>query len=128
EEVERQTKLAGTSIYAIKNLALNLAETEFMDSAGLGALVRLLRTLRAAGGGLKLCQLPRKVLQVIEMTNLRDLFPVYASEAEAIQSFATDEGGQDEQPKSSKVRIVCVDPSKDLLAGLYAYLSRAGYE
>src|SRR5581483_4743878 len=59
EEVERQTKLAGTSIYAIKNLALNLAETEFMDSAGLGALVRLLRTLRAAGGGLKLCQLPR---------------------------------------------------------------------
>lgn len=128
EEVERQTKLAGTSVYAVKQVALNLVETEFIDSAGLGALVRLLGTLRAAGGGLKICQMSPKVLQVIEVTNLRDLFPVYASEAEAIQAFATAEGRHGEQLKSSKVRIVCVDPSKDLLAGLYALLSRAGYE
>ena len=128
EEVERQTKMAGTSLYAVKEVALNLAETEFIDSAGLGALVRLLRTLRAAGGGLKLCQMSPKVLRVIEMTKLAGLFPVYASEAEAIEAFATAESRDDEQLKTSKVTVVCVDPSKDLLAGLHALLSRAGYE
>ncbi len=79
EEVERHTKLPGTNIYAVKQVALNLVETEFIDSGGLGSLVRLLSRLRAAGGELKLCEVSPKVLRVIEMTNLGGLFPAYAS-------------------------------------------------
>jgi len=40
-----------------KRVVLQLAEVSFIDSAGLGALVRLFGSLRAEGGGLKLCQL-----------------------------------------------------------------------
>ena len=128
KEVERQMKVAGANVYALKHLVLNLADTEFIDSAGLGTLVRLLATLRAGGGGLKLCQPSTKVVRVIETTNLGSLFPQYASEAEAVEAFETAEARPGGRPKSSKTRIVCVDPSKDLLAGLYALLSHAGYE
>jgi hypothetical protein len=69
-----------------------------------------------------------KVSKVIEITNLRSLFPPYGSEAEAIEAFSKRESNRDDWSKTRKTRIVCVDPSKDLLAGLYALLSRAGYE
>jgi hypothetical protein len=68
-----------------------------------------------------------KVFKVIEITNLRSLFPPYGSEAEAIQAFSEREWNRDDQPETRKTRVVCVDPSEDLLAVLYALLSRAGY-
>src|SRR6516162_9666340 len=126
-EVDRQTKVAGTSLYEFREVVLHLGETEHLDSAGLGVLVRLHSVLRAAGGGLKLCQMSPKMCKVIEITNLRSLFPFYGSEAEAIEAFSKREWNRDDQPETRETRIVCVDPSKDLLAGLYALLNRAGY-
>jgi anti-sigma B factor antagonist len=127
-EVERQTKAPGTNIYTVKHVVLNLAETEFIDSAGLGTLIRLLSTFRAARGGLKLCQVSAKVTSAIEITHLGSLFPAYGSEAEAIGAFDEVGAGPGAISISSKTRIVCLDPSRDLLAGLYALLSQAGYE
>ena len=40
-----------------KKVILQLAEVNYIDSAGLGALVRLFGMLRVGGGGLKLCEL-----------------------------------------------------------------------
>jgi hypothetical protein len=67
---------------------------------------------------------------VIETTHLGSLFPEYTSEAEAIVAFEQAEArpAPAGKAKLSKTRIVCVDPSKDLLASLYALLSHAGYE
>ena len=127
-EIDRHTKVAGTKIYFVTRVALNLAEAEFIDSGGLGTLVRLMVSLRAAGGGLKLCQPSPKVLRVVQTMNLGSLFPEYASEREAVEAFEIAEDRADERSKSSKIRIVCVDPSNDLLAGLYALLSPTGHE
>lgn len=128
QEVDRQTKIAGSSTYRVKRVVLQLSETDFLDSSGLGTLVRLYGVLQAAGGGLKLCQMSPKVLKVIEMTNLGGVFPAYTSEGQAMDAFSdaprTGKDGFD----TSKVRIVCVDTSKDLLAGLSALLTRSGYE
>ena len=126
-EVDRHTKIAGTSLYDLREVVLHLGEIEYIDSAGLGVLVRLDSTLRAAGGGLKLCQMSPKVSKVIEVTNLESLFPSYGSEAEAIEAFSRAERRANDQPETTRVRIVCVDPSPDLLAGLYALLTRSGY-
>src|ERR1700733_4958700 len=71
-----------------KRVVLQLAEVSFIDSAGLGALVRLFGALRAEGGGLKLCSLSPFVLQVFRVTNLLGVIPTYASEAEAIAAFS----------------------------------------
>lgn len=127
-EVERQTKVAGTNFYQVKIVVLNLGETEYIDSSGLGTLIRLYGVLRAVGGGLKLCQLSPSVLRVIEVSNLRSLFPPYDSEAEAIQALRGTDWNQDDQRQTGRITIVCIDPSRDLLAGLSALLTNSGYE
>jgi len=127
KEVDRLTKIEGSDYYRFRNVILQLEETEFLDSSGLGCLVRLYGVLRAAGGGLSLCQTPPKVAKVIEMTNLGIIFPAYDSEEQAIRAAATGAHSGSGRFDSSKIRIVCLDTSKDVLAGLNALLTRAGY-
>jgi anti-sigma B factor antagonist len=111
-----------------KKVVLHLGEVTFIDSVGLGALVRQFGTLRAKGGDLKLCQVSSFLLQVLQVTNLLRIFPMHASEAEAVQAFSKGKQFQEETFESSKTRIVCIDPSHDLLAYLSALLKRSGYE
>jgi anti-sigma B factor antagonist len=70
-----------------KRVVLDLAEVSFIDSAGLGALVRIFGTLRAEGGALRLCNLSPFVLQVLRATSLLGVIPTYVSEKEAVESF-----------------------------------------
>lgn len=126
QEVDRHTRPDGA--HRVKRVVLQLAETDFLDSSGLGTLVRLYGVLRAAGGGLKLCQVSPRVMKVIEMTNLAAVFPRYTSEAQAVEAFSVAIRNPTEGLDSTKTRIVCVDTSKDLIAGLNALLTRAGYE
>ncbi len=126
-EVDRLTKVDGSNYYRAKHVVLQLAETDFLDSSGLGCLLRLYGVLRAAGGGLNLCRMQPKVLKVIEITNLGGVFPAYASEEEATAAFSGAGQGADRRFDSSKIRVVCIDTSKDVLAGLNALLTRAGY-
>jgi anti-anti-sigma factor len=48
-----------------KKFILQLADVAYIDSGGLGAIVRLLATLRSARGDLKLCQLSPIVQQTL---------------------------------------------------------------
>jgi len=121
QELEKLTVLT-------KKVVLHLGEVSFIDSVGLGALVRHFGVLRAKGGDLKLCQVSPFLLQVLQVTNLLRVFPMHASEAEAIQAFSKGTQFQDEAFGASKTRIVCIDPSHDLLAYLSALLKRSGYE
>lgn len=127
-EVHARTKIAGTDIFIVKQVVIQLAETDYVDSSGLGALIRMSNILRAAGGGLKLCQLSPTVAKVIELTNLTTLFHPYTTEAHAIAAFSSGHRTPGASFGSSKPRIVCVDPSINLLAGLSALLTRSGYE
>jgi len=120
-ELEQLTKLT-------KKVVLELGEVSYIDSVGLGALVRQFGVLRAKGGDLKLCQVSAFLLQVLQITNLLHIFPIYASETEAIQAFSKGPQFQEEKFGASKTRIVCIDPSHDLLAYLSALLHRSGYE
>jgi len=127
-ELEKQTKIPGTDFLAVKKVVLQLAEADFIDSSGLGNLVRLFGVLRAAGGGLKLCQLSPFVLRVLDVTNLVSLFLSYSTEREAIEAFLNTPRSSHEALESSKTKIVCVDTSGDLLAYVNALLKRSGYE
>jgi anti-sigma B factor antagonist len=120
-ELEKLTQLT-------KKVVLQLGEVSFIDSVGLGALVRQFGMLRAKGGDLKLCQLSPFILQVLQVTNLLRIFPIHASEAEAIQAFSKGPQFHEETFGTSRTRIVCIDPSHDLLAYLSALLKRSGYE
>jgi anti-anti-sigma factor len=127
-EVHKHTKISGTDILIVKQVVIQMAETDYVDSSGLGALIRLLGVLRAAGGGLKLCELSPAVAKVIKLTNLEILFHPYTTEAHAIAAFSSGHRTPGDSLGSSRTRIICVDPSSNLLASLYALLTRSGYE
>ena len=111
-----------------KKFVLQLQEVNFLDSGGLGTLVRLLGSLRAHRGDLKLCQLSPFLLKVLTTSNLSAIFDTYASEREAIDAFAQRHHQPHGSPHPSKPKILCVEDSADLLAYLSALLKQSGYE
>lgn len=51
-------------------IVVDLAETVFMDSSGLGALIAGLKSARQAGGDLRIACATEQVLTVLDLTNL----------------------------------------------------------
>ncbi len=111
-----------------KRFVLQLQEVNFLDSGGLGALVRLLGSLRAHRGDLKLCQLSPFLLKVFTTTNLSAIFHTYASEKEAIEAFSQRQHQPHGSPHPFKPKILCVEDSAELLAYLSALLKQSGFE
>jgi anti-sigma B factor antagonist len=70
-----------------KSLLLNLAEVNYVDSAGLGAIVHAYATVKNQGGNLKLLNLTKRIKDLLSITKLLTVFDTYDNEAEAIKSF-----------------------------------------
>jgi anti-anti-sigma factor len=118
-EMDKHTELR-------KKVVLHLEEVAYIDSSGLGALVRAYGVLRAAGGSLQLCHVSPSVLQVLELTKLLSVLPNHSTESEAVE--ACYEGSPDRATDSSRPKILCIDSSRDLLAYVRALLTSSGYE
>lgn len=71
-----------------KKIVLNLAEVPYIDSAGLGEIVRTFTTVSRQGGSLKLLNLTKRITDLLSITKLLTVFDTYDSENEAVQSFA----------------------------------------
>ncbi|HZB88014.1 MAG TPA: STAS domain-containing protein [Terracidiphilus sp.] len=125
-ELERQTQVAGTKYFKVKWVVLNLAEVDFIDSTGLGALVRAFGVMRAACGSLNLSQVSPKVLEVLEITKLSGILTAHASDKEAIEAFHAK--SSHESKTWSRTGVVCIDNSRDLLACVRGLLASSGYE
>jgi len=70
-----------------RNLVLNLSDVRWIDSSGIGALVKSLTAAKQSGGSLKLVNPSKPALQTLKMCNLLPLFEVYTEESDAVQSF-----------------------------------------
>jgi anti-sigma B factor antagonist len=68
-------------------LVLNLADVPYVDSAGLGEIVRCYTTVSRKGGRLKLLNLTKKIKDLLSITKLLTVFETYDSEDEAVKSF-----------------------------------------
>jgi anti-sigma B factor antagonist len=73
----------------ITSVHLNMAEVEFINSSGLGALVSVMKEVRLLKGRLTLSNLASYVQEIFEITQLSHIFEIYATEQEAIGSFQT---------------------------------------
>jgi len=58
-------------------VVLNLADLEFINSLGLGALIEFRNELASRGGQLRLAGATASVLEVLRKTRLNELFPLF---------------------------------------------------
>ena len=72
-----------------KKLVLNLAEVPYIDSAGLGEIVRTYTTVSRQGGALKLLSLTKRIQDLLAITKLLTVFETFDTEADAVGSFGT---------------------------------------
>jgi len=70
-----------------KKLLLNLEGVPYIDSAGLGEIVRTYTTVSRQGGKLKLLNLTKRIQDLLAITKLLTVFETYESEPDAIKSF-----------------------------------------
>ena len=69
------------------NVILNMAEVDYVDSTGLGALVMLATRLRKENGNIKLLNVNRRNIELLVMTKLSTIFEIFDDEQEAVNSF-----------------------------------------
>jgi anti-sigma B factor antagonist len=70
-----------------KAIVLNLGEVQYIDSSGVGELVKAHTTIRNQGGQLKLTNLNKRVHELLQMTRLSAVFDIQKDETSAIESF-----------------------------------------
>lgn len=70
-----------------KQLVLNFAEVPYLDSTGLGEVVRSYTTLKKEGGTVKIANLTNKVKDLMMVTKLITVFETFENENEAVKSF-----------------------------------------
>jgi anti-sigma B factor antagonist len=71
-----------------KKLILNLEGVPYIDSAGLGEIVRTYTTVSRQGGSLKLLNLTKRIEDLLSITKLLTVFETFDTEAEAVKSFS----------------------------------------
>jgi anti-sigma B factor antagonist len=71
-----------------RKMVLNLAEVPYLDSAGLGEVVRAYTTVSRQGGSLKLLNLTKRITDLLSITKLLTVFETFDSEDDAVRSFA----------------------------------------
>src|SRR3954463_10437717 len=72
-----------------KKIVLNLAAVPYIDSAGLGEIVRTYTTVSRQGGSLKLLNLTKRITDLLAITKLLTVFETYDNEADAVRSFTS---------------------------------------
>jgi len=70
-----------------KNIVVDLAQVEWMNSTGLGILISSFTTLRSNGGVLKLANVTEKIQSLLTITKLVTVFEAFDSVDEAVKSF-----------------------------------------
>ena len=70
-----------------KRILLNLEDVPYIDSAGLGEIVRTYTTVSRQGGQLKLVNLTKRITDLLSITKLLTVFETFDTEPEALKSF-----------------------------------------
>jgi len=104
-------------------ILLHLGEIEYIDSGGLGLLVRCLTRVQNAAGQLSVCALSPKVSDVLRITRLDGVLKPYLAEADAIASAHSETYAGD---NTSGALVLCADTSPDVLAYLRGLIKSAG--
>ena len=70
-----------------KKILLNMGKVGYIDSSGVGELVRAYASITTQGGQLKLLSLTKRLHDLLTVTKLLTVFEAHDDEQRAIQSF-----------------------------------------
>jgi anti-sigma B factor antagonist len=70
-----------------RRLVLDMAQVEFVDSSGLGAIVGVLKAARQAGGDVRIASPTGQLRSILELTMLDRVVHPYESVEEALTGF-----------------------------------------
>jgi anti-sigma B factor antagonist len=73
----------------VRKVVLNLEGVPYIDSAGLGEIVRTYTTISRQGGSLKLLNLTKRITDLLSITKLLTVFETYDTETDAVRSFSS---------------------------------------
>ena len=82
-----RNKINGLVQAGTKKIVLNLGEVPYIDSAGLGEIVRTYTTVKKQEGMLKLLNLTKRIQDLLTITKLVTVFDVFENEPDAVGSF-----------------------------------------
>ena len=68
------------------NLLMQMSMVDFVDSTGLGTIVRLAKRVREAKGQLRLSDPQPKILEMFELTRLDKILPIFKTQEEALEN------------------------------------------
>lgn len=85
-DVQLRRSIKGLIEQGKKQIILSLEGVKYMDSAGVGELVSTYTSVKNGGGKLYLTGVTGKILGLLEITQLLQVFEVYPSIAEAINN------------------------------------------
>ena len=71
-----------------KKILLNLEAVPYIDSAGLGEVVRTYTTVSRQGGQLKLVNLTKRITDLLMITKLLTVFETFDTEPDALKSYS----------------------------------------
>jgi len=80
--------VAGLIADGTKKVVLNLKEVDYVDSSGMGEMVRTHMAIRNHGGQLKLANISKMVSELLNATGMHKVFDIQPDEASATRSFA----------------------------------------
>ncbi len=72
-----------------KVILLDFSGITFMNSAGLGSLVLLLKTVLSHGARMYLCNVNEQIQMLLELTNMDRLFEIYGTQQDFFESYST---------------------------------------
>ncbi len=117
----------GDAIDKYGDVVLQLDRLDFVDSSGLGALMRLMQAARAKGGDVKLTGVPPRLQKMLELTHLSSQFEIYDSMEEAITAAYLGSRYSRGKTGDLRPRLLCVYASLDMCAFLREVLCAAGF-
>jgi anti-sigma B factor antagonist len=87
ETNDLRESVKGLLANGVTKIVINLADVDFIDSSGLGALVGLYSTANSRGAKIKLAAITKRFHELLMITKLLTVFDVYDNEAAAVASF-----------------------------------------
>ena len=105
---------------------LDLTGIDFIDSSGLGLLVRLLNRATLAGGDLKIGGASPRLREILRVTRLEKILKAYATAGEAIAAIY-DHARSTRMSERLAADVLCIAESRDVLAYVTEILRQAGF-